>query len=75
MYYGKEFCGHAQIDEALGSTCYFARPFASWEGGSNENFNGLLLGISEYRDQLIRYRDQLFRYRDHAFRDRDRLVL
>ena len=33
------------------------------------------LGISEYRDQLIRYRDQLFRYRDHAFRDRDRLVL
>ena len=34
-----------------------------------------LLGISEYRDQLIRYRDQLFRYRDHAFRDRDRLVL
>ena len=36
---------------------------------------GVKLGISEYRDQLIRYRDQLFRYRDHAFRDRDRLVL
>ena len=39
---GKEFCGHAQIDQALGSTGYFARPFASWERGSNENFNGLL---------------------------------
>ena len=39
---GKEFCGHAKIDEALGSTSYFARPFASWERGSNENFNGLL---------------------------------
>lgn len=39
---GKEFCGHAMIDEALGSTSYFARPFASWERGSNENFNGLL---------------------------------
>ena len=39
---GKEFCGHAKIDEALGSTGYFARPFASWERGSNENFNGLL---------------------------------
>ena len=38
----KEFCGHGQIDEALGSTSYFARPFASWEQGSNENFNGLL---------------------------------
>jgi IS30 family transposase len=39
---GKEFCGHAKIDEALGSTGYFARPFASWERGTNENFNGLL---------------------------------
>ena len=39
---GKEFCGHVKIDEALGSTSYFARPFASLERGSNENFNGLL---------------------------------
>jgi IS30 family transposase len=39
---GKEFCGHAKIDEALGSTSYFARPSASWERRSNENFNGLL---------------------------------
>ena len=28
---GKEFSGHARIDEALGSTGYFARPFAGWE--------------------------------------------
>ena len=39
---GKKFCGHAQIDQALGSTGYFARPFGSWERGSNENYNGLL---------------------------------
>ncbi len=39
---GKEFSGHARIDEALGSIGYFARPFASWERGSNENLNGLL---------------------------------
>ena len=39
---GKEFSGHARIDEALGSTGYFAGPFASWERGSNENLNGLL---------------------------------
>jgi len=39
---GKEFCGHAWIDEALKSTGYFAWPFASWERGTNENFNGLL---------------------------------
>ena len=39
---GKEFSGHAKIDAALSSTGYFARPFASWERGTNENFNGLL---------------------------------
>jgi IS30 family transposase len=39
---GKEFASHIQIDQALKSTGYFARPFASWERGSNENLNGLL---------------------------------
>jgi IS30 family transposase len=39
---GKEFAGHAYIDEKLQSRAYFARPFASWERGSNENLNGLL---------------------------------
>ena len=38
---GKEFAGHAHIDQQLQSTAYFARPFASWERGSNENLNGL----------------------------------
>ena len=42
MYYRKEFAEHARIDEALGSTTYFADPFSSWQMGSNENFNGLL---------------------------------
>ena len=37
----KEFAGHAHIDQQLQSTD-FARPFASWERGSNENLNGLL---------------------------------
>jgi IS30 family transposase len=39
---GKEFAEHARIDTALKSTTYFADPFASWQRGSNENFNGLL---------------------------------
>ena len=32
---GKEFAGHSLIDQELNSTAYFARPFASWERGSN----------------------------------------
>jgi transposase, IS30 family len=39
---GKEFADHAAVDEALESTTYFADPYASWQRGSNENFNGLL---------------------------------
>ena len=39
---GKEFAAHGLIDQQLNSTAYFARPFASWERGSNENLNGLL---------------------------------
>ena len=38
----KEFAEHARIDTALQSTTYFADSFASWQRGSNENFNGLL---------------------------------
>lgn len=39
---GKGFADHAVVDEALKSMAYFADPFASWQRGSNENFNGLL---------------------------------
>ena len=39
---GKEFAEHQRIDKELQSTTYFADPFASWQRGSNENFNGLL---------------------------------
>jgi len=39
---GKEFADHALIDQALNSTSYFAQPYASWQRGSNENYNGLL---------------------------------
>ena len=48
----KEFSGHARIDETLGSTGYFARPFASWERGSNENFNVLLRQYVHNKRQL-----------------------
>jgi len=39
---GKEFAWHSFIYQEHNSTAYFARPFASWERGSNENLNGLL---------------------------------
>lgn len=39
---GKEFAGHQQLAEDLGLDIYFAKPYASWQRGTNENTNGLL---------------------------------
>ena len=39
---GKEFAQHKWVSESLQADFYFARPYASWERGTNENTNGLL---------------------------------
>jgi len=39
---GKEFAGHKYVAEQLSIDYYFARPYHSWERGSNENLNGLV---------------------------------
>jgi transposase, IS30 family len=39
---GKEFAEHEQLAEHLGLDIYFARPYASWQRGTNEHTNGLL---------------------------------
>ena len=39
---GKEFARHADIAEALKADVFFARPYHSWERGTNENTNGLI---------------------------------
>ena len=39
---GKEFAWHQHLTNALGVDIYFARPYHSWERGTNENTNGLV---------------------------------
>ena len=39
---GKEFSLHQEIASHLDLDFYFARPYAAWERGTNENMNGLL---------------------------------
>ena len=39
---GKEFALHEFVAENLGIDYFFARPYHSWERGSNENLNGLI---------------------------------
>lgn len=41
---GKEFAEHAQIARKLGIKYFFAKPYAAWQRGLNENTNGLVRG-------------------------------
>ena len=39
---GKEFAHHEKVAKALDVDVYFAKLYASWQRGSNENMNGLI---------------------------------
>lgn len=39
---GKEFSQHGEIARMLNASCYFAKPYHSWERGLNEHTNGLV---------------------------------
>lgn len=39
---GKEFAEHETMAKRLNTEIYFARPYHSWERGTNENTNGLI---------------------------------
>jgi len=39
---GTENAGHEEITKTIGTRCYFARPYASWQRGTNEHMNGLV---------------------------------
>jgi len=39
---GKEFAQHEALARRLGLDVYFAKPYHSWERGTNENTNGLI---------------------------------
>lgn len=39
---GKEFADHEEIAEKLNADFFFAKPYAAWQRGTNENANGLI---------------------------------
>jgi IS30 family transposase len=47
---GREFAGHMEIAKTLDCLTYFAKPYHSWERGTNENTNGL---IRQYFPKLM----------------------
>ena len=52
---GTEFCGHERITEKTGMHCYFAKPYAAWQRGLNENHNGLIRRYIPKGQSLAQY--------------------
>ena len=69
---GREFSGHAKIDEALSSTDYFAGPFASWERSSNENFNGVMRQYAPKKRQVAKVTEEEKKMIEHKLNNRPR---
>jgi IS30 family transposase len=51
---GTEFVLHEEVSKQLECQCFFAKPYHSWERGSNENLNGL---IRDYFPKQIEFYD------------------
>ncbi len=56
------FQHHKRLEQLLGVPIYFCHPYASWEKGSNENFNGVVrkyipkgADISQYPDTYLQF--------------------
>lgn len=39
---GLEFADHGEITNKIKTKCFFAKPYSSWQRGTNENTNGLI---------------------------------
>ena len=72
---GKEFARHEVLERDTGVTVYFARPYHSWERGTNENTNGLIRRLHPKRSSFLRIDDRALRRIDRFLNDRPRKCL
>ena len=69
---GSEFCAHGLITKALGTRCYFARPYAAWQRGLNENHNGLVRRYIPKKASLANYTQAQLDFIAHRLNNRPR---
>jgi transposase, IS30 family len=55
---GMEFADHSSIASALKTSCYFAKPYHSWERGLNEHTNGLVRQYLPKKTDFTQVSDQ-----------------
>ena len=69
---GKEFANHKTIAESLDIKFFFARPYHSWEWGSNENLNGLIRQYIPKKTDFDAISDQDIKQIDEDLNNRPR---
>ena len=67
---GKEFAKFAQLEQALGLTVYFAKPYHSWERGTNENRNGVVRKVLPKGSDFDGILEEEMRRIDYLLNDR-----
>lgn len=69
---GKEFAEHEQISESLNIDFYFAKPYHSWQRGSNENLNGLIRQYFPKRTDFSTISDEQVKQVENILNNRPR---
>lgn len=67
---GKEFALFGQLEQALGIKVYFAKPYHSWERGTNENRNGIVRRVLPKGSPFDAILDEEMRRIDYMLNDR-----
>jgi len=69
---GKEFSMHQMISEKLNVDFYFAKPYHSWERGSNENLNGLIRQYIPKKTDFTTLTNKYIKYVENKLNNRPR---
>lgn len=72
---GNEFARHEAVNEQLGCLSYFAKPYHSWERGTNENTNGLIRQYFPKNEKLLDASREKISFVQNQLNDRPRKVL
>ena len=72
---GMEFADHGSIANALKTSCYFAKPYHSWERGLNEHTNGLVRQYLPKKTDFTQVSDQTVQLIAEKLNNRPRKIL
>ena len=72
---GKEFARHEQIERETVMGVFFAKPYHSWERGTNENTNGLVRRLHPKQSSFAGIEEEELQRIDEYLNDRPRKCL